>query len=178
MHYLRLILFNFNNTEYSSADDNSRSKGNNSNKDKSAVSLTLLARTIHIVLLEKPLIENSMGSFFYLVGSLFCKRHIVCRRIPMSKPNGHRIAIGILNARSQGVDLHAGISYLCQMNEFAGVSSDNKLFCPPGQTPKVMWEQTISVGNSWSRCVECADLSCRFGTEDNRATDVIVVHSE
>jgi len=47
MHYLRLILFNFNNTEYSSADDNSRSKGNNSNKDKSAVSLTLLAYNSH-----------------------------------------------------------------------------------------------------------------------------------
>lgn len=153
--HLRLILFDFNNIEYSSAGDNAVRAAKVTIVTKIKRGLSLDTYNSHCSFRKTSDRKILREVFFYLVGSLFCKRHIVCRRIPMSKPNGHRIAIGVLNAQSQGVDLRAGIPYLCQMNEFAGVSSDNKLFCPPGQTPKVMWGQTISVGNSWSR-------QCRF----------------
>lgn len=53
---------------------------------------------------------------------------------PRQKQADRPVAIGVLNVESFGPP-----PYLCQMNEFAGVSRDNKVFFPPVR-PLCPWD--------------------------------------
>lgn len=50
---------------------------------------------------------------------------VLRQEFPRQKQPGRLVAIGVLNVES-----FALAPYLCQMNEFAGVSCDNKVFSP------------------------------------------------